>query len=380
MNILNFTAPHIPSIGGLYTAQESFRRIAGNRIIDVVPNNLYNQTYSDYQIQIVGFGIKDNYGIPLPFSLPVNFFDTYQSIKKMKPELIVIHSLFSCHSIIGYLIAKKLSVPYLLILHGILDPYVFSYRSRRKLTWINLIGQKIINQSEAVVCSTQREAIKAFQFLEQANVEICPWGVDIPNPAHKKLWREEIRQKLGLHENEKVLLFLGRLSPIKRLLETALAFKKLNLPRWKFLIVGYKEDEEIFEQIKNLSQENDNIIYHKSVEGIDKWKFLACSDAFISMSRKENFGYSVVEAAFMQLPLLISEGIDIYSYFQSERAGVVSRADTNDCILNDLSIFLSQSDDELRNMGIKAGKVANANFTYEKFEDNLKSIFHKYKL
>jgi glycosyltransferase involved in cell wall biosynthesis len=371
MNILQFTLPHHPSMGGIYTGHEDFRNILKAPIVEVMPSTLWGQTKGDYQIKISGVGFIEKYG------LPINVPEIIAKLHELKIDLVIIHSLFHIHSLIGYWFAKQKNIPYLFVPHGTLDPYVFSYRSTQKLFWMSMLGQKLIDNSSAVICSTPREAEKAAKYLQKANIEICPWGIHTPDIVETSVWREEIRNKLNISSNQRLLIFLGRLNRVKRVVETALAFQKLKPKNWTLLLVGPPEETQVMKDVEDIC-DGQTICYHPPVNSIDKWKFLAAADAFINLSYKENFGYSVAEAAFIGLPILISSGVDIYPMLQSVGAAHVISISSEYDISDGISQFLSKPLLELQNMGLKAKAYALDNFMYNSFGEKLKIIVSKY--
>jgi glycosyltransferase involved in cell wall biosynthesis len=96
------------------------------------------------------------------------------------------------------------------------------------------------------------------------------------------------------------------------------AFLSLNLPNWKLLIVRPQEDLTISNEILQYIKNFDNVLFHSAVFGSEKWLILSGADAYILMSDRENFGFTVVEAALAQIPVFISKGVDIYTFFESK--------------------------------------------------------------
>jgi glycosyltransferase involved in cell wall biosynthesis len=371
MNILQFTLPHHPSMGGIYTAQEDFRNVLNAPIVEVVPSSLLNQTQGDYQILFSGIGFLEKYGVP------INIISLMSTLNTFKVDIVIIHSLFHIHSLIGYWFAKKNGIPYLFVPHGTLDPYVFSYRKTQKFLWMNLLGQRIIDNSSAVICSTSRESEKACKFLKTANIEICPWGIHEIDSIETSICKKELRNKLNIPSEQKILIFLGRLNRMKRILETANAFQELRPQGWTLLIVGPPEEVSISEHIKSIS-DGQLICYHPPVNSSEKWRFLAGSDAFINLSYRENFGYAVAEAALVGLPILISDGVDIYPMLQSADAADVISINSESEIINGINRFLNKPLEELEKMGLNAKKIAVERLSHNSFSSNIKSMVGKY--
>jgi glycosyltransferase involved in cell wall biosynthesis len=315
MRVLQFTLPNHPSLGGIFNVHQDFKQILDACIVEVVPTTMKDITLSDYQIRVLGFGFLGKYGVP------INLGETFQELRALNVDLVIIHSLFHSHAVVAYEFARRHNIPYLFVPHGSLDPYVFSYRSFQKRLWMKVFGQPMIDHAQAVICATQKEAEKAAGFLSQCPVEICAWGVQAPSLAAIATWRGEMRARLGLSADAKVLLFLGRMNRMKRPYETALAFQQLNLAGWQLLLIGYPEESSTMAAIAPLC-EHPQIMYQPPVTPDDRWKVLAAADAYVNLGHRENFGYSVVEAALAGLPLLLSDGVDIYPMSCSRIAAV----------------------------------------------------------
>ncbi len=126
MNILQFTLPHHPSMGGIYTAHEDFRTALNAPIVEVVPSSLWHQTKGDYQIKLLSIGFLGK------FNIPMNIPEILSNLSTLKVDIVIIHSLFHIHSLVAYWYAKQKGIPYLFVPHGTLDPYVFSYNKIQK--------------------------------------------------------------------------------------------------------------------------------------------------------------------------------------------------------------------------------------------------------
>jgi glycosyltransferase involved in cell wall biosynthesis len=372
--ILQFADIQHPSQGGLFSIVQMFKELLGGAIIETVPCNCAGKTYGDYQIPVINTGILKAYPLPL------QSLKALHQIDPNKISLVIIHGLWRVHATIGYQFAKAHKVPYVLVPHGMLDPYVFTYRLWQKKIWLHLIGYQIIRESAAIICATQREAEKAAPYLSSSKIELCSWGVVLPDWKHREAWRVEVRLKLGISEKQRVLLFLGRLHRMKRPTETLKAFKKLQFPNWIILFVGFLEKGGGAESIEELF-DGERICYHPPVSGSEKWKFLSAADAFVNLSHRENFGLTVVEAAATGLPLLISDGIDIAPVF-----GNMGGADITTIGLDypeqkievALSQFLQKSPTEHSRMGFNAKQAFESNFTTSKFQARLLQIVKAY--
>lgn len=137
-------------------------------------------------------------------------------------------------------------------------------------------------------------------------------GVDF-NTFNKELYNSsKIKHDLGISLNLKVIIFVGRVNKDKGIFNLINSIINLNTKSNKYclLIIGpldikNSEEKENFYKIK---KKYPNIIkYYDYSDNISK--YLSVSDLFCLPSTREGFGTSVIEAAAMKVPVLVS---DIY--------------------------------------------------------------------
>ena len=121
------------------------------------------------------------------------------------------------------------------------------------------------------------------------------------------------RHKIGLNDKQFVIVFSGRLTPEKGILELIHAIKKLSRTvDCKLLIIGasaYGKDKEPTVFIQKLEEETepirDSVIYTGYVDYKDIPSYLKVADiAVVPSMWEEPFGLTVVEAMASGLPLI----------------------------------------------------------------------------
>ncbi len=106
----------------------------------------------------------------------------------------------------------------------------------------------------------------------------------------------KIRKTLGIKNNEKLLFFIGRLSPHKNVHTLLKIFDLVNekMPNAKLLIVGKPTFPSYFKKLKNLV--NKNVIFKESVNDDDLPCYYAASDLYVTASLWEGFNLPIAEA------------------------------------------------------------------------------------
>ena len=138
-------------------------------------------------------------------------------------------------------------------------------------------------------------------------------GVDtnrfIPNAIIKK----EVRDELGINENEVVFMFLGRMNTDKGINELAEAFNSLRNKHAnvRLLLVG-GDEENMTPVVKQKIKDSESVIFY-GVTPVPERLIQAC-DIFCMPSYREGFNVSVIEASLLEKAVICS---DTYGLMES---------------------------------------------------------------
>lgn len=136
--------------------------------------------------------------------------------------------------------------------------------------------------------------------------------------------RMEFRSQHGLEDATRVVLYLGRISPIKNLEQLILAFHQVALPDAILFLVGPGDEPDYRTQLKRLVQEKglrDRVRFPGPLFGRDKLAALAAADLFVLPSLSESFGNAAAEAVVAGVPVLLTESCGIAALIH-QRAGL----------------------------------------------------------
>jgi glycosyltransferase involved in cell wall biosynthesis len=238
-------------------------------------------------------------------------------------DVLAVHSLFRAHCRWAWQWAQRLRRPYWVVPHGCLDPAGFSRRNALKRIWMWRVGQRLFTDSDAVVFATRREMAKAASLLagigSQASGQsrrprgvVIPWPVDVPSLVGVDVARTAVRARLGIPADDRILLWVGRFHETKRPLQAIKAFSKANPSGCHMAIVGLDETLTRADVMKAIPESLASRIH---VLGELRGPALAeawlAADGYISLSVKENFGYTAADALAYGLPLILSPGHDL---------------------------------------------------------------------
>ncbi len=135
-------------------------------------------------------------------------------------------------------------------------------------------------------------------------------GVDLKKFkfANREIWRKEIRDDLGLTQEDFVFGFVGRITRDKGINEIFEAFFKISNPnnKSKLVLIGSKEGVNTLDaKLLQKAYICKNIIFHESVTDIEK--YYAAIDVLLLPSYREGFGNVIIEAAAVGTPAIVSD-------------------------------------------------------------------------
>lgn len=234
-----------------------------------------------------------------------------------RADVVLVHNIYKYHFDWALRASKQAGIPCVVLPHGSLDPYVFSYRSWRKRLWLSLGGREAIKQAGLVLFATDMERDKALQCVIPRRHTVIPFMVDLPaaSPAALAQQRQQARLARGYAVDDIVLVFLGRISQEKRPFEIIRAFAQASpqAPKLRLLMVGPDGERLQRSECERYAAQMGvrNIRFEGGVYGADKEALLAGADVLVNFSFKENFGYAMCEGLSYGVPCIASRGNDL---------------------------------------------------------------------
>ncbi len=186
---------------------------------------------------------------------------------------------------------------------------------------------------------------------QQNCFEYIPNGVDTTGFSPEKYARHELSKKLGLNENEKYLLYVGRLSDekgISYLLSAILKIKKSGNLTFKTIIVGDGDKyNDVVSYIKENKLDNDIILAGlQPHEKIPMW--MSCVDMLVLPSIREGMPNVILEAHAMGLPTIATDVGGIPDMISDGVNGFIIQKQNSDLLADAISNAFSRSWDRDR--------------------------------
>ena len=233
-------------------------------------------------------------------------------------------------------------------------------------------------QSFLPVSSIAKEKIVQEYDVDPSKMQVIAPGVEIEkfNQLDRQICRQEIRERFGIRESDRLLLFVSMNFELKGLtnLMSALARVKLQIPssNLKLLVVGKGDYNKYGRLAEQLDIKEDVIFTGIWKENIEK-VYLAC-DIFSILSKFDTFGIAVLEAMAASLPVIISTSVGAKDLVKFGVNGfVVGNEDIEEISSN---IIYLLSGENRRKMAREAHGTAEEN-TLDRVADKVLAIYER---
>ncbi|MEI8226783.1 MAG: glycosyltransferase [Planctomycetota bacterium] len=290
-------------------------------------------------------------------------------------NLVICHSLYRAHLPIIRSLCSERGIPYWVVTHGMLDPWVLARQAIAKRLWLSLQGRQGLRDAARVIFATQAEKDKATEVYAAGNCIVVPWPVTVPVIAGRAAARSIFRDRLGIPANGRILLWLGRYDELKRPVEIVQIFSRIAPQGWHLVMAGYEGNigrRRVAKEATNV--EEGRVAVLGALEGSDKEQAFLAADAFVSLSWRESFGYSLAEAMAYGLPSFVTPGHDLID--QDRSIGSVDRAASHFIpdLESGLLAFLSRDPAAMAVAGAAARARIISTCDRQVFEDRMQSL------
>ena len=308
-----------PSLAGLYRGILDFAGALDSPVISFCRRNSGVSSASGVTVNRVACGLN-------PPGYPCLFVgdSASQAADRIAgdADLLVVHSLFRGHVDWAKRYADRRRATLWSIPHGCFDPWGLRHRWVLKRAWLALFGAPFFQRASVTLFATHREQEKAQPWIGSTRTAVIPWPVPLPDISDRPAARSRFRQRLSIPESAIILLYAARLHRMKRPLETVAAFCASHTRNAHLVMIGMDGDipgKQLAAAVPPPYRSHIHIpgpLYGSDLH--DAW---LAADGFISLSYRENFGYSFAEALGYDLPVIVSPGHDLAWDLPMDRSG-----------------------------------------------------------
>ena len=240
-------------------------------------------------------------------------------------ELVHVYGLYDLLGSVVARFCRRRGIPYVIEPLGMFQPKVRSLQKKR--LYHTLIGDALFRGAAVVIATSEHERQELIAGgIAAEKIALRRNGLDL-NEFRWLPVRGALRGKLGIAENQRLVLFLGRVSFIKGLDLLVRAFGEFaeTHPDVRLVIAGPDDQDGCREEIIGLVDKlklKRCVSFTGPLYGEEKLQALADADLFVLPSQYESFGNAAAEAIACGLPVLVTDGCGIAPLVDG-RAGLV---------------------------------------------------------
>jgi glycosyltransferase involved in cell wall biosynthesis len=308
-----------------------------------------------------------------PFYSP----DLAKALTARVPEhdLVHIHEIWHYPCYVAYKIARKTNKPYIVTVHGELEPWCVDHKSFKKRIYSALIQKRILNEAAAIHAITKEEAEDIRAFGVSAPIVVIPNGIE-PTDFQDLPLSEEIESIYPELKGKNVLIFLGRVHQKKGLDILARAFGQIARSRkdLHLLIVG-PDNDGYRSQVENLL-ESEGVLERTTFTGMlterEKLAALRRADICTIPSYSEVRTIVALEAMACGLPVIITRQCHFPEVAEAN-AGIVIEPNADQ--LADSLNKLLDNPRLCKEMGENGRRLVMEKFTWDKIADQMIHLY-----
>lgn len=337
MNIALFTETYYPEINGVATS------------VYMLKNELEKRGHNVYVFTTTTPGAPEHehnvFRVP---SIPFIFITErrvgvfYQPklahiIKKLHLDIIHTHTEFSL-GIFGRIMAKELGLPIVHTYHTIYEDYThymthFKALDRRAKAFARAYSKVCCNTVEQVIVPTEKTKELLMTYSVHKDISVVPTGIDLSKFDPGNYSREEVdtlRRKYSISPQDRVLIYIGRVSQEKNIEEIIRAMPEYMPMREqiKFVIVGSGPVLDKLEHMVKHEGLSERFIFTGSQPWDTIGLFYQLGNVFVSASQSETQGLTYIEAMASGLPVvarkdkcledILEQGVNGYTFTDRE--------------------------------------------------------------
>jgi len=244
-----------------------------------------------------------------------------------RADIVHVHTLWSPLNVSARYACLQHDRPYVVMPHGMLDPYSLSVKARKKSIYLKFFESRNMARAQRMIYTTsEEERLAALAGLPLPPGELVPLGARASSASIDDL-RPHFLARFPEAEGKRRLLFLGRLHPkkgIDRILN-CLQDVRQSIPNVLLIVAGDGEAQYIrhLRQLVSSLALDEHVLFAGHLDGELKWACFAAAELFLLPSHQENFAIAVAEAMQMGVPVVITDKVNTWPYVEEAGAGLV---------------------------------------------------------
>lgn len=300
--------------------------------------------------------------------------EALETLEKIRPDLIHIHSAYVPTGISVARWARKNNVPYVISPHGNYSGQLATRRRWRKALYNRLFELPCARGAAFVHSMGDDEAIRGFGY--EGLIEVVPNGFEMKSCLEAS--GDDVLPSQA--KGKSVFLFIGRLDVEQKGLDLLLAgFAKADLDNAFLLIVGpgWRDGTERLQELSSqLGLGDSQVQFFGPAFGQLKADLIHASDVFVHTSRWEGFPMAVIEAMAYAKSCLVTEAADPQGMLASHNLSI-SCENSEESIASAFQKAMALELDDRRRAGSHSRSIVESQFSWEAVAESMLVAYRK---
>jgi D-inositol-3-phosphate glycosyltransferase len=223
--------------------------------------------------------------------------------------------------------------------------------------------REVISSCDRIIASTTKETedlVKLYGASPQ-KITVIPCGVNLD--LFRPIDKETARKELGL-DHQKVLLFVGRMDPLKGLeqLLTALTYMDGEKPPLLIIVGGDAHSQGQVQALKSMAKElniEDRVTFAGSVAQSRLPLYYSASDVCAIPSYYESFGMVALESLACGTPIVATNVGGMKNIIRHGEMGRIVSDNSPHNLAGEISELIYQPEDEARHIKTRRDTIAD---------------------
>ncbi len=307
MKILITTDWYVPTINGVVMSVLNLRRELLRRGHDVRILTLSSSLRSCEADGVTYIG-SIGAGIIYPGArIMAAFFSSHvNDLLAWQPDIIHSQCEFSTF-LIARFISKNLNIPIVHTYHTVYEDYAhYVMPGKRSGQQVAALSRWILGYTSCVIAPTEKVQAILNRYGIDRDIHVLPTGIDLRQftKAPSIETKTAIRQRLGIPENNRILLYVGRLAKEKNLEELFRYHARRNDPSLTLLVAGDGPYRRELERMADEWHIRSLVRFAGMIPPEQISDYYHLGDLFVSASVSETQGLTYIEALASGLPAL----------------------------------------------------------------------------
>lgn len=290
------------------------------------------------------------------------WINIFFALKKIKPDIV--HCQTVQMGVCGFLFKKIYKIPYIVWCHGF-DVY-FPWPGKK------MISRFVLNNANAIVALTGHMK-QELQKLCKKNIIILPNGIDFGK--FQGFSKQAIRDRLNISSQEKIIVFIGGLRPVKGVIYLIEAFKIISqkVSEAKLFLVGNGAERKNLEEAVAKNGLSGCVRFIGEIPHEKIPEYLAMADMFVLPSLSEGFPLVILEAMASGLPIVASNVRGLPEIVKEGESGFLAEPKNSHQIAEKILLLLEN--DALRQKISDANQEKSQAYDWEHVTSEIEKIY-----